>query len=52
MTTDGTKDSFSKLKGYFDYLMEVTPARQSLAVLSPPYVDAWGLGKKLCRRDL
>lgn len=44
MTTDGTKDSFSKLKGYFDYLMEVTPARQSLAVLSPPYVDAWGLG--------
>ena len=47
MSAYGTKDPYSKLRGYFDYLMEVTPAQQSVAVFSPPYVDAWGLGKSL-----
>ena len=47
MTSHGKKDPYSKLKGYFDYLMEVTPAKESDVVFSPPYLDAWGLGKNL-----
>lgn len=45
MTSEKT-DPYSKLKGYFDYLTEVTPAKQTEVVFSPPYVDSWGLGKK------
>ena len=40
------KDPYSKLKAYFDYLMKVTPAKKSVVVFSPPYLDSWGLGKK------
>ena len=46
MSASGKTDPYSKLKAYFEYLMEVTPARESVVVFSPPYVDAWGLGKK------
>lgn len=46
MAASGKKDPYSKLKAYFDYLMEVTPAKESEVVFSPPYLDSWGLGKK------
>ena len=46
LTASDDKDPYSKLKGYFDHLMKVTPAKNMKAVFSPPYVDGWGLGKK------
>ena len=46
MFASSKTDSYSKLKAYFEYLMKVTPAKESAVVFSPPYVDAWGLGKK------
>ena len=46
MATSRKNDPYSSLKAYFDYLMEVTPAKQNEVMFSPPYVDAWGLGKK------
>lgn len=46
MAASGKKDPYSKLKAYFDYLMEVTPAKESEVVFSPPYLDSWGLGMK------
>ena len=46
MAASNNNDPYSKLKAYFDYLMEVTPAKESVVMFSPPYVDSWGLGKK------
>ena len=46
MSAQGKTDSHSKLKPYFDYLMEVIPAQGANVVFSPPYLDAWGLGMK------
>lgn len=46
MAAEGKNDPYSKLKAYFEYLMEVTPAKESVVVFSPPYFDAWGLGMK------
>ena len=52
MNASEDTDPYTKLKGYFEYLMEVTPAKKSEVVFSPPYVDAWGLGKKANNREL
>ena len=46
MAAEGKKDPYSKLKAYFEYLMEVTPAKERVVVFSPPYFDSWGLGMK------
>lgn len=51
MAASDKKDPYSKLKAYFDYLMEVTPAKESVVVFSPPYLDSWGLGKKANNSD-
>lgn len=52
MSASGKTDPYSKLKAYFEYLMKVTPAKESVVVFSPPYVDAWGLGKKAKNIDV